>query len=140
MARMDRTQKADEQLATLASHLTSRRPAILQAWRSSVDKDRELTAPSSLPRSQFNDHIPELLNSFEKRLYVSPRSETAESERQRKEEAASHGLQRWQQGYGLREVTREWGHLHLCLVDELASYSATHTDLEVGVMPTAWRA
>ena len=74
---MDRTQKADEQLATLASHLTSRRAAILQAWRSSVDKDRELTAPSSLPRTQFNDHIPELLNAFEKRALARTGTGTA---------------------------------------------------------------
>ena len=105
-----------------------------------MDNDRELTAPSSLPRTQFNDHIPELLDAFEKRLHVWPRSESAASEQQRKEDAASHGLQRWQQGYRLREVTREWGHLHLCLVDELESYSTAHPDLEPGVMPTAWRA
>ena len=55
---MDRTQKTDEQLAALASHLSTRRVAILQAWRKSVDGDPELTAPSSLPRTQFNDHIP----------------------------------------------------------------------------------
>ena len=137
---MNRNPKTDEQLATLASHLTSRRPAILQVWRKSVDNDPELTAPSSLPRTQFNDHIPELLNAFEQRLHVWPSSEGAASKQQRKEEAASHGLQRWQQGYRLREVTREWGHLHLCLVDELASYSTAHPDLEPGVMPTAWRA
>ncbi|MBA3482834.1 MAG: HAMP domain-containing histidine kinase [Pirellulales bacterium] len=137
---MDRKQKADEQLATLSSHLTSRRAAILQSWRTSVDGDMELTAPASLPRTQFNDHIPELLNAFEKRLRVWPRSESAASEQQRTEDAASHGLQRWQQGYRLREVTREWGHLHLCLVDELVSYSSAHPDLEPGVMPTAWRA
>ena len=136
---MDRNQKTDEQLAALASHLTSRRAAILRDWRSSVDNDRELTASSSLPRTQFNDHIPELLNAFERRLHVWPRSEGAASEQQRKEGAASHGLQRWQQGYGLREVTREWGHLHLCLVDELTSYSTGHADLEPDVMPTAWR-
>ena len=118
----------------------TRRAAILQAWRKSVDNDPELTAPSSLPRTQFNDHIPELLDAFEKRLHVWPRQESAASEEQRKEDAASHGLQRWQQGYHLREVTREWGHLHLCLVDELENYSTAHPDLEPGVMPTAWRA
>ncbi len=86
---MDRTQKADEQLAILASHLTSRRAVILQAWRTSVDADSELTAPSSLPRTQFNDHIPELLNAFENRLHVWPRSESEASEQQRTEVAAS---------------------------------------------------
>lgn len=137
---MDRTQESDDQLAALAAHLTSRRTDILRAWRSSVDKDPELTAPSSLPRTQFNDHIPALLDAFEKRLHAWPRSESASSEQQRTEDAASHGLQRWQQGYRLREVSREWGHLHLCLVDELASYSIAHPELEPGVMPTAWRA
>ena len=137
---MNRTQKAEEQLATLASHLSSRRAAILQCWRTSVDGDLELTAPSSLPRTQFNDHIPELLDAFEKRLHVWPRPESEKAEQQRTEDAAGHGLQRWQQGYRLREVTREWGHLHLCLVEELTSYSTTHPDLETGVMPTAWRA
>lgn len=137
---MERAKKSDTQLAALASHLTSRRAAILQAWHSSVDGDSELTAPSSLPRTQFNDHIPELLNAFEKRLHVWPQAESAASEQQRKEDAAGHGLQRWQQGYRLREVTREWGHLHMCLVDELERYSIAHRDLEPDVMPTAWRA
>jgi signal transduction histidine kinase len=137
---MDWTPTADEQLTRLASHLSSRRTTILKAWRLAVDNDRELTAPSSLPRTQFNDHIPELLDAFEKRLQVWPRSESAASGQQRKEGAASHGLQRWQQGYRLREVTREWGHLNSCLVDELANYSIANPDLEPRVMPTAWRA
>lgn len=137
---MARTQKSDTQLEALALHLTSRRAAILQSWRSSVDGDLELTAPSSLPRTQFNDHIPELLNAFGKRLRDRPKAESIASEQQRTEDAASHGLQRWQQGYRLREVTREWGHLHLCLVDELESYSVAHPHLEPDVMPTAWRA
>jgi hypothetical protein len=137
---MDRTQKTDEQLAALASHLATRRVAVLQAWRKSVDNDPELTAPSSLPRTQFNDHIPTLLDALQRRLHVWPRQETTASEEQRKEDAAGHGLQRWQQGYHLREVTREWGHLHLCLVDELENYTTAHPDLEPGVMPTAWRA
>lgn len=137
---MGRMQKADGQLAALASHLATRRPAILQAWRKSVDGDQELTAASSLPRTQFNDHIPELLDAFQSKLHVWPREESAASEEQRKEDAAGHGLQRWQQGYHLREVTREWGHLHLCLVDELENYASAHPDLEPGVMRTARRA
>jgi hypothetical protein len=67
---MDRTQKTDEQLAALASHLATRRVAVLQAWRKSVDNDPELTAPSSLPRTQFNDHIPTLLDALQRRLHV----------------------------------------------------------------------
>lgn len=137
---MNRKQQSDDQLVALATYFTSRRSAILNAWRSSVANDRELTAPTSLPSTQFNDHIPNLLEAFEKRLREWPRSENTNSEQQRIKDAANHGLQRWQQGYRLREVTREWGHLHLCLVDELDSYTAAHPDLESCVMPTAWRA
>jgi signal transduction histidine kinase len=137
---MNRTQKTDEQLAALASHLSVRRAAILQAWREAVNADRELSAPSSLPRTQFNDHIPELLDAFEKSLHNCSRQDRIEGAEERKEDAASHGLQRWQQGYHLREVTREWGHLQLCLVSELEEYSTAHQDLDPSTMPTAWRA
>jgi signal transduction histidine kinase len=37
-------------------------------------------------------------------------------------------------------VTREWGHLQLCLLDELEAYASAHPDLESGAMPTARRA
>ena len=136
---MNRTQKADEQLAALASHLSLRREAILQAWREAVTADRELSAPSSLPRTQFNDHIPELLDAFEKSLRNCSHRERIATTEEEKEDAAGHGLQRWQQGYHLREVTREWGHLQLCLVTELEEYSTTHYDLEPSTMPAAWR-
>jgi signal transduction histidine kinase len=49
-------------------------------------------------------------------------------------------LQRWQQGYQLRELIREWGHLQICVADELERYAASHPDLEPSVMPTARRA
>jgi len=124
---MNRTQKTDEQLAAMASHFSARRAAILQAWQQAVQADRELTTPSSLPRTLFNDHIPELLDTFEKSLRSASRSEHIVTEEQKKD-AASHGLQRWQQGYHLREVTREWGHLQLCLVSELEEYSTAHLD------------
>ena len=137
---MDRGLKTDEQLASLAAHLAARRTAILQAWRNRVDADPELTAPSSLPRTQFNDHVPELLDAFARTLHAWPTQDVADAEQQRKEDAAGHGLQRWQQGYHLREVTREWGHLHLCLADELAAYAVSQPELEPGVMLTAWRA
>jgi signal transduction histidine kinase len=66
--------------------------------------------------------------------------ETDAVEASRKQDSAAHGLMRWQQGYDLREVTREWAHLHLCLLDELERYASDHADLRPGVMPVARRA
>lgn len=133
-------QKSQEQLAALATHLHGRRAAILQAWRASVDADSELTAPSSLPRVQFNDHIPQLLDALEEQVRAGAGAGDSTREQQQKEDAAGHGMQRWQQGYNLREVTREWWHLHRVLLDELESRSLAHRDLEPDVMARAWRA
>jgi len=133
---MVRTQKAAEQLVALAEHLVERRSAILQAWRESVQADPELTVVTALPRAQFNDHIPQVLDSFDRKLRLWSRQESGAAQEQRREDSATHGLQRWQQGYRLREVTREWGHLQLCLVTELENYAA-ETELEPGVRATA---
>jgi signal transduction histidine kinase len=131
---------ADEQQGMLAAWLAAKRAAILQAWRTRVQLDPELTTASSLPRSQFNDHIPALLDAYEQRLRQRSPAESASAEERRREDSAGHGLQRWQQGYHLREVTREWGHLQLCLAEELQSFEVGHPNLAVGVMSRAWRA
>src|SRR5687768_18268448 len=44
------------------------------------------------------------------------------------------------QGYQLRELVREWGHLQMCVAEELERYAAMHPSLEPRVMPTARRA
>jgi signal transduction histidine kinase len=137
---MHRTQRIGEQLVALAAYLAGRREAILRAWRSAVDADPELTTASSLPRTQFYDHIPDVLDAFELKVHSANSGKDAPSKAEQEEDAAAHGLQRWQQGYHLREVTREWGHLHLCLVEELEAYSLAHPSLEAGVMHVARRA
>jgi signal transduction histidine kinase len=123
---MTRTQIIDEELNAVAAYLRERRPAILDAWRAAANADPQLTTSNSLPRSQFNDHIPDVLDNVERRLQAWP-AEPQRLDAQQKKHAASHGLQRWQQGYRLREVTREWGHLQLVLLDELENYAKTHT-------------
>lgn len=45
------------------------------------------------------------------------------AEEDAQDKAAAHGLQRWQQGYNLREVTREWGTLNQCVLGELDRYA-----------------
>lgn len=130
--------KLDGHLVALATHLQARRAAILRAWRERVEADPDLTTGSSLPRTQLHDHIPDFLRLFSRKLQNGA-GPSEELEAESHEKAAGHGLQRWQQGYRLREVTREWGHLHICLVDELESYALTHPELEPKAMATAHR-
>jgi hypothetical protein len=56
----------DIELCELARHLSVRREAILQSWRTAIRKDPALTTSDSLPRADLYDHIPALLASFER--------------------------------------------------------------------------
>jgi len=128
------------QLSLLAAHLGEQRETVLQRWRVATANVAELTIASSLTRVQFNDHIPGVLDSFALRLCAWPDEDSARAQQNEKEHVTEHGLQRWQQGYQLRELTQEWGHLQMAVMDELESYALAHPGLEPRVMPTARRA
>jgi RsbT co-antagonist protein rsbRD N-terminal domain len=109
-----------EGLSALADHLHARRDEILRAWRNALKKDPALTTSASLPRIDLYDHIPALLSTFEQQLRsVGPSAPHPDAGHA---PAAAHGLQRWQQGYDLREVTRELGKLNEIVVSELESF------------------
>lgn len=137
---MDNLPSVSEQLSALAAHLADRRQAILTAWRRAVDLDPELTTASTITRNQFVDHIPAVLDAFERRMSAENSGEKTQAITDQQTCAAEHGVHRWQQGYKLRETMREWGHLHLCLLHELEHYRAANPQLLPNVMPTARRA
>jgi signal transduction histidine kinase len=130
--------KAD--LAALAQHLAARRGQILRNWQRSVERDPELTSASGLSRSQFTDHIPQVLDAFERRLQAQDPVEKEVAFEDQKSCAAEHGLQRWQQGYHQHETIREWSHLHYWLLCEIDDYGHEHPELEPQVLPIARRA
>jgi signal transduction histidine kinase len=132
----------ETEFAALAAHTARRREAILQAWRHAVTTDPMLTSGASLPRAQLHDHIPALLEDFEQRLAVSSNAtaqDVKDGKKAQREDAAAHGLHRWQQGFDLAEVTRELSQLNECVVVELDSYAVAHPQLDVDVMPSARR-
>ncbi|HVJ68741.1 MAG TPA: HAMP domain-containing sensor histidine kinase [Caulifigura sp.] len=126
-------------LAALADHCAANRGELLQAWRDGVLDDCELPTANSLPRSQFFDHIPQILDGFEHSLRNPTERQAQRALKTQTDDAAAHGLQRWQQGYDLREVTIEWGRLHLSVADVLERYAADHPSLPTGVMAIARR-
>lgn len=137
---METEQRVNEQLAALANHLFGRRNAILENWRRAVEADPALAAASTLARKEFYDHIPAVLDAFEEILRARYRADQAEASEEQKARAAEHGLHRWHHGYNQQDVMREWGHLHLCLVNELENYAGIAREIEAGVMPPARRA
>lgn len=132
--------RAEEQLTALAAELLARRDVILKAWRAAGEPAAERSIAASLSRAQFNDHIPAVLDCLAHTIEAWPDAQTALAEQNQTERVCQHGLQRWQQGYQLRELIREWGHLQICVADELERYAESHPDLEPSVMPAARRA
>jgi signal transduction histidine kinase len=128
------------ELSRLAVHLAERREQILRSWLRAVELDPELTTPSGISRTQFNDHIPQVLDAFGHRLQAEDESEKAQAHSEQKHSAAEHGLHRWQQGYNQRETIREWGHLQYAVLNELEDYGRAHPQLQGDVMPVARRA
>jgi signal transduction histidine kinase len=132
-------QTIQAELAALAHHLSGRREAILQAWQRAINRDPAITSSDALPRVQLLDHIPAILRTFETELASSaPQTPTA-SEGAGQEPAAAHGLQRWRQGYDLREVTRELGKLNECVIEELDAYTVATPEVSHGAVAGARR-
>jgi signal transduction histidine kinase len=130
-------ERIERQCAALAADIRQSREQILEAWRSCVDQDPELTTASSITRSQFRDSIPKVLDAFEMALRADDALRETQANLEQREGASEHGLHRWQQGYDLRETMREWAHLHRCLLAHLERYAAAHPELEPGVMQRA---
>ena len=137
---MNVTSEPREGLAALASYLAEQRDPILKAWREAVDRDPALTTATTVSRAQFNDHIPEVLDAFERELRLVGSDAKAGARAEEQHSAAEHGLHRWQQGYDQRETMREWGHLQVCLLDAIENFGALHPNLGVSVMISARRA
>src|SRR5947209_19274488 len=91
-------------LGALAAALAARRTSILQAWHSAVVHDRLSESGMYLSRVQFFDHIPEILDAFERRLRVATDAENTAAELENRRIAAEHGVVRWQQSFQLQEV------------------------------------
>lgn len=106
----------------LADRLDAARPLVLDRWRERVLSDSQINGTTRLPRPQFNDHIPVLLEAFARRLRSDESPKGDEEEREMSEE---HGRHRWQQGYNLRGMVREWGHLNSVLVTWLDENKAS---------------
>ena len=127
---MNNTDSTSEISAGIADFVASHQGQILDAWQSAVEADPRLLMASHLKRVEFYDHIPKVLEAFQGKLREADAStrDVAEpspdgSETQQ-EMARDHGLHRWLQGYRLREVAREWSHLHECLMKVLDEYPA----------------
>jgi signal transduction histidine kinase len=131
------------ELAMLGAHMSGRQDAILRAWQGAIIRDPKLSTGDALPRGQLMDHIPAILSIFvmELRSAAGPAAsnQVASAEQAGEGPATAHGLQRWRQGYDLREVTRELGKLNECVIAELDAYAEAHPQISHASAATARR-
>jgi signal transduction histidine kinase len=126
-------------VGAIADYLSSRREAILAAWADAARRDPELSAPVALSRTQFFDHIPQMLDALVRKLRASYLQQVLEAQQDEIESAEGHGIQRWQQGYNEGEVMREWISLNACIADELEAFALSRPDVDRQAMSIAWR-
>jgi signal transduction histidine kinase len=129
-----------EQLGGLSDYLGLRQKPIMVAWRTMSDADPNQTTGRALTRGQFEDHVPEVLRAFERKIrtHEGGREASAAGAEQKREEV-KHGLHRWQQGYRLQELINEWGHLQHCLYEELATFARARPWFEQATLEEANR-
>ena len=121
----DQLQAFQSEVYAIADHLAQRHAAIVLDWRGAIRKDPALTSGDSLPPAELLDHVPAVLVAFEHsvRQGIDGAAQAIAPDL-----AAAHGLQRWQQGYDLPEVTHEWGRLNECVIAELDRYAKAHPE------------
>ncbi|HSH95910.1 MAG TPA: HAMP domain-containing sensor histidine kinase [Roseimicrobium sp.] len=131
---------ANQQLAAFGDHLAARRETILIAWRKAARADPEQTTGRSLTLGQFLDHIPQILDGFEAKLCSRPGGMFAmAADIDKREEEVKHGLHRWQQGYRLKELLNECGHLQVCVFEELRRIAVANPELGCEALMEAQR-
>lgn len=131
-------QDVPRNLTKLADYLADRQAMLVQTWRLAIRRDPKLTNGDSLPRAELIDHIPSLLRLFEHTLRQPSLGIDAPASNE-PSPAAAHGLQRWQQGYDLHEVTRELGKLNECVILELDYYAKSNEEFSLDGLIEAHR-
>lgn len=125
------------EFARIATHLQRRREPILERWRGAVGNDPGVSASASLVRLQFIDHIPRILDAFDRALRARSAASEAAAEADELAGAADHGEHRWLHGYNSRETLLEWGHLHMSMLAELESFGLSAVSASAPVMSEA---
>lgn len=141
------SQRSDHAVLQLADHLVACHDAILERWRTAINSDEQLLTSSHLTRVQLLDHVPDFLSvlsdSLRQEAASSTRSEAQNARDEKKiegaevENARDHGVHRWQQGYNVWEVTREFTHLQTGVAQEIARYADAHPDFTTHDMARA---
>lgn len=111
-------EEIQKHLDLLARYLLRRRDAILELWTRKVEKRGDHSHLLEMTRAEFQDHIPSVLNV----LHLELRGREPSTDDLAEKSASQHGAHRWQQGFDVLQVIKDWGELHQALLEEIDEF------------------
>jgi len=112
--------------AQLGEFLSQRIANITEAWLGAVKADPRLTASDLLPDPVLKDHVPKLLQSLSAYFETGANPDALAA----KNDARTHGAQRWDQRYSLRELLLEIFWLRTALFAETGEFTKSKPDAQ----------
>lgn len=110
-------------LSEAASYLNEQQEAIIERWLHACAADETLGIVTRLTRAEFRDNIPLAIEGLCQILRYGSQEVPLEAIRRK---VAKHGHDRWKQGFNLKGLIRDWGHLNRVLVATLEAFFQTH--------------
>jgi signal transduction histidine kinase len=113
---------------SLAALLKVRRQELIDRWTSAVMREN---SPEPLPRAALVDEMPRFIDDLLAALHpeAMPLPSTPQN-------ALEHGSQRLQLGFNVREVVREYGILHRCIIQIANEAGLAITPREQSILAT----
>ena len=116
----------------LADLLRARRDDIVA--RFVTETQRKELSPPGVPRSKIVDHIPSFLDEIAAEVARVPEVRMSHDALETSATARLHGEQRWELGYDLEGLTREYGILRHCILQVIKEARGELTIDEVDVL------
>ncbi|ADJ28708.1 sensor histidine kinase [Nitrosococcus watsonii] len=113
----------DPLLSELSSYLSNHQQTIFKRWMEACKEDDALGAAAKLTYTEFRNNIPAALEGLCRILKHGNRRVSSETVRC---EVAKHGHHRWKQGFSLKELIRDWGHLNQVLITTIETFFQIH--------------
>lgn len=115
-------QKAQHYLCQLADSLLESRESIIEQWQARANKDPKMDVLDTISRREFLDHVPQVLDTLDKRLRTFHLDvDESSADRFREVVFDEHGLSRWQQGFDIVHLVRDWNHLRHAILTQITA-------------------
>lgn len=112
-------------LARLAEYILERKDQIIDRWSQEVYQNSEIKSSDNLTYHQLVQHLPKLLEEIYELLINTANSK---SKTDTMKVANIHGQHRWQQGYDLDELLREFGVLRIVMSEFITTFQVQNRD------------